>query len=114
MSRAHWVAFLALIPVTLGAQTRAPQRVVVVQIAGSNLYLNAGNDSGVVTGDTLSVGRPGSELNGSFLVITATATRSVVSFAGPAFAVTRGDTLLLTRGFHPAPAPNAAVAGTTQ
>jgi hypothetical protein len=69
----------------------------VVQVAGANLYLNAGADSGITSGDTLRAAKPGSESSlGALLVITATPGRSVVGFLGTPFSVTRGDTLVVT------------------
>jgi len=91
------------------AQSTKP--VVVVQIAGTSLYLNAGTDAGVVAGDTVAVRRsPTAAPVGAAAVIAATSTRSVVTFVGTPFPVTRGDTLYITPGSNAA--PHAASAST--
>ncbi len=74
---------------------RAQERqitVVVEHIAGSNLYLNAGLEAGLEEADTLAVRRPDGTTLGAFVVVTTSAKRAVVTFAGRPFAVTRGDT----------------------
>lgn len=94
----------ALVPGSLLAQVApavpAPQfarPTIVVQIAGANLYLAAGTDAGVLTGDTLIIRRaPAAAPVGSTVVIASTTTRSVVTFVGTPFAVTRGDSLFFT------------------
>lgn len=69
-------------------------RVVVEYVAGGNVYLGAGADAGVRQGDTLLVHRvPAGDGAAPLLVVTSTATRSVVSFVGAPYSLTRGDTL---------------------
>lgn len=76
---------------------QGPRPTMVVQIAGANLYLDAGTDAGVRTGDTLIIRRsPTAAPVGSTVVIASTGTRSVVTFVGTPFPVTRGDSLFIT------------------
>lgn len=82
-------------PATPPAQ--GPRPTMVVQIAGATLYLDAGTDAGVRTGDTLIIRRaPTAAPVGSTVVIASTGTRSVVTFVGTPFPVTRGDSLFIT------------------
>lgn len=74
--------------------------VVVTYIAGTDLYLDAGADEGVADGDTLAVYRDGAYL-GDVRVVSSTASRAVVTFAGDPFPVTRGTVLRVT--FAPPP-----------
>jgi hypothetical protein len=67
--------------------------VVIEAIAGSNLYLNAGLEAGIEEHDTLAVRRSDGTVLGAFVVVTASAKRAVVTFAGRPFAITRGDVL---------------------
>jgi len=112
---------LLLAPGLVGAQEPL-RRVRVVQLAGANLYLNTGTDSGVHTGDTLSVRRTrtGAPV-GAFAVIATTSSSSIVGFVGAAFPVTRGDSLFIkpsapqemaavTRASTPTPRIRAPVA----
>ena len=97
MRRALAVSLLALAsgPVSArGQEALVPARIV--EIAGANLYLDAGTDAGVRAGDTLVARRAAGDTPlGTLVVIAATGTRAVVTFAGRPFAVTRGDALLL-------------------
>lgn len=61
----------------------------VTYIAGQNIYLDAGQDQGIQTGDTLGVYREAAPI-GRFVVVSSTATRSVVTFADAPFPVTLG------------------------
>lgn len=113
MRAAHAAFSASLLLLAWGAavaQGNVP--AVVVQVAGSNLYLNAGTDAGIVAGDTLVVRRSSTAPPaGATAVIAATSTRSMVTFVGAPFAVTRGDTLFVTPGHHAAdivPAAQAA------
>lgn len=68
--------------------------VTIEYIAGGNLYLRAGTEHGVRAGDTVFVYRQrGGAPLGRFVVLSATADRSVVTFAGDPFPVTRGAAL---------------------
>jgi hypothetical protein len=68
--------------------------VVVEYIAGTNIYLNAGTDAGITVDDTLLVfGASTDEELGLFLVMSSTQERSLVTFAGDPFPVTRGSVL---------------------
>jgi hypothetical protein len=79
----------------LAAQDR-PFEVQVEQIAGSDLYLGAGTDVGFVTGSILVVlGADGEDEVGRLRVLEATTKRSITTFVGTPFAVTRGSTLRL-------------------
>ena len=85
---------LVLVALSIAANAAAQESrrpIVVTEIAGANLYLSDGADAGIATGDTLQVfGDRNGEYLGAFVVVAATATRSVVVFAGSPFAVTRG------------------------
>jgi len=73
-------------------------RVVTVQVeqlAGRTLYFGIGRDSGLATGDTLTVENVEGRVLGQLVVKRATTTRSVVTFVGEVFAVTRGQALRL-------------------
>ena len=92
-------AFLALaglaFAIPLVAQD-APFEAQVEQIAGSDIYLGSGTDVGVVTGSILLVlGADGQDEVGRLRVIEATTKRSITTFVGTPFAVTRGATLRL-------------------
>jgi hypothetical protein len=68
--------------------------VVVTYIAGSNVYLNAGAERGLGTGDTLLVfSESHGRALGAFRVISSAEGRAVVTFAGRPFPVTRGARL---------------------
>jgi hypothetical protein len=91
----------------------APFEAQVEQIAGSDIYLGAGTDVGVVTGSILLVlGADGEDDVGRLRVIEATTKRSITTFVGTPFAVTRGSTLRLRieASADPGPPPAAPVA----
>ena len=68
----------------------------VEQIAGSDIYVSAGTDRGVGPGAVLVVlGADGGEEAGRLRVIESTSSRSVTTFVGTPFPVTRGATLRL-------------------
>ncbi|MDH3292133.1 MAG: hypothetical protein OEO20_13735 [Gemmatimonadota bacterium] len=91
-------AFVAL-PIILslvGPAAHAQQGldVVVEFIAGSNLYINAGTESGISADDTLLVyTEANGVLLGEIVVVSATRERAVVAFAGSPFQATRGKGL---------------------
>lgn len=89
-------ALLFALSLTAGTIHAQEQRVSVVveYIAGSDLYLDAGIEAGIRTADTMTVfaGQSESQL-GSFLVVSSSQNRSVVTFAGRPFPVTRGTVL---------------------
>ncbi|MDX1395301.1 MAG: hypothetical protein R3195_12970 [Gemmatimonadota bacterium] len=71
-------------------------RVVVTQIAGATIYVDAGSQAGIETGDTVSVRRePGGDAIGRLVVISAASRSSALTFAGAVFAITRGQPLFL-------------------
>lgn len=92
-----WPAPLAL---CVAVAAHAQERTVsarVTEIAGADLYLDAGSNAGLANGDTLVVRRAADAAPvGAFFVVAVTETRAVVAFAGAPFAVTRGDELVLT------------------
>lgn len=101
----HWVAASAVAFLFTGAfvtPTNAQQtqlEVLVEQIAGTNIYLHAGTDSGLAVHDTLLVlDEPGGAVIGALRVISATASRSVAEFVDEPFPLTRGTTLSLRLG----------------
>lgn len=76
--------------------------VVVEYIAGANLYIDAGAEEGIGAGDTLYVyNQSDGTLLGTFRVLNTSQGRSVVTFAGRPFPITRGDALDIS--FVPAP-----------
>lgn len=96
---AFGLAFAALAgfpaAVPLAAQD-APIEARVEGIAGSDLYLSAGTDAGVVPGSVLIVlGDDGEDSPGRLQVAEATSSRCRVTFAGDPFPVTRGAILRL-------------------
>jgi len=106
---AAWQSAGATSPARAAADTTGQVRsigAVVEQVAGATLYLRAGTSEGLAAGDTVAVARDSAgALVGRVSVIASTAARSVVTFAGSAFPVTRGQTLYLRVG---APAVAAA------
>ncbi len=84
--------------------------VIVEHVAGANLYLDEGAEQGIQQGDTLTVfhGNPEQHI-GYFLVVTASATRSVVTFLAEPFAITRGQTLQLRLAREVFPARREAI-----
>jgi hypothetical protein len=114
-------SWLVAVGLCMATAVQAQERTVtarVVEIAGADLYLDAGGDAGLAEGDTLVVRRAADTAPvGAFIVVAVSSARAVVSFAGAPFAVTRGDALVLT--LHgatevtaaPAPAVAPPVAG---
>ncbi|MDP2470282.1 MAG: hypothetical protein Q8W46_05440 [Candidatus Palauibacterales bacterium] len=113
-------AALILLGLTAAPSVRAqdtPLDAQVEQIAGSDIYLGAGTDMGLVAGSILVVmGAEGDEEVGRLRVIEATTKRSITTFVESPFPVTRGAILRLrieasADGTPPAaPAAGAAVA----
>lgn len=86
-------------------------QVIVVGIAGSNIYLDAGRDRGLVEGDTVVVRRADLTTDaGLFVVIGSSSDGAVVTFAGEPFPITRGEVLVLQLGVDPARATDAIAA----
>lgn len=80
--------------------------VLVDQIAGANVYIRAGTDDGITVNDTLFVYDEAVERYlGALLVVSATSTRAVVTFASEPFSVTRGTTLFVTGSGTPVESP---------
>jgi hypothetical protein len=99
------------------ASAQEPPRIEVRvrQIAGSTIYLDAGHLHGLETGDTVRVARDSLGATVGSLVVTAsTDTRSVLAFAGPAFAVTRGARLILLLLREPSEQPASALTPTVR
>jgi len=93
--------------VALAAPALAAQEVQigvqVEQVAGSDIYLSAGIEDGIQTEDTLFVRRsPDADPIGALRVLSAARRRSVTTFAGDAFPVTRGDSLFVSLNGDPA------------
>lgn len=80
-----------------GAQQVKPRITVRVrQVAGTSLYLDVGTRNGLATGDTLDISSDSTGTSVGRLAVTAsTESRSVLSFVGEPFPVTRGATLTL-------------------
>jgi hypothetical protein len=105
----HALLTLLVAGASAGAQERAVP-VRVVEIAGANLYVNVGAAAGLSAGDTLAVRRAAAAAPvGALVVVAVSAERSVLTFAGRPFPVTRGDELLLsTNGAAPVAAVSPA------
>lgn len=85
---------------------------LVDQVAGSTIYLRAGSEAGLGEGDTVSAARDSvSAPVGRLAVLAVSAGRSVTTFAGTPFPVTRGETLYLETAPRVSGAPPAPVAG---
>jgi hypothetical protein len=97
MIRSLTALALCAIPALLAGPARAQEQrlqVVVVYIAGANVYIDAGTERGISEGDTLDVfSDPAGNRLGAFQVVSSTRERAVLAFAGRPFAVTRGVTL---------------------
>lgn len=115
----HWTVWvLAAALMALGAAVRpvrgqeVPLEAEVVQIAGSDIYLGAGSGAGLAAGTVVVVlGAEAGEEIGRLRVIEATDSRSITTFAGAPFPVTRGSTLRLrVEASADGPTPAAAVA----
>ena len=65
---------------------------LVELVAGQNIYLNVGQEAGINETDSLMAYRDGQQL-GMLRIVGVTATRTVATFAGTPFPVTRGDAL---------------------
>lgn len=87
------VALLLVLALPVQAQERRAD-VRVEAVAGENAYLDAGTERGVEAGDTLAVYR-GERSVGRLRVVSATATRSVVTFVVDVFPITRGERLTI-------------------
>ena len=92
------VALLGLAVLVAAATPLSAQETVieaqVEQIAGSDIYISAGRDQGVGPGSELVVlGAEGAAEAGRLRVIESTSSRSVTTFVGTPFPVTRGATL---------------------
>ena len=81
----------ALVALALPAQAQERRVAVRVEaVAGENAYLDAGAERGIAAGDTLAAYRD-DRLAGRLRVLSTTAARSVVTFVGEAFPITRGE-----------------------
>jgi hypothetical protein len=113
--RAAVLALVALAGLAFAAPLVAqdsPFEAQVEQIAGSDIYLGAGTDAGVVIGSILVVLGSDGEEAGRLRVIESTTKRSITTFVGSPFAVTRGSTLRLRiEASADGPPPQAAPAG---
>ncbi len=75
--------------VALGQDAEILQ-VTVTQLAGDNVYLDAGSQAGIAEGDTLVVQ---SDASRRLLVIAASRSQSIAQFAAATFPITRGQQL---------------------
>ncbi len=104
----RWLPLLVLALVATAAVAQEHRVGVQVEtIAGTNVYLSAGTDSGFMAGDTLIVFRDDRPV-GRLIVVSATTTRSVVTFADAVFPLTRGDRLTVVAAAPPMAEPEAA------
>lgn len=95
-----WMAvpFVVLLTLPRAAGAQVPGLDVAVEyLAGDNIYLGVGSNEGIAPEDTLFVYRSaGGEYLGALVVLSSTADRAVVVFAGDPFPVTRGTMLHVT------------------
>jgi hypothetical protein len=90
---------LSVIGATRVSAQEPPLGVLVEQIAGTSIYLRAGTDDGISVNDTLLVLEDsGDRTIGALLVMSATTSRSVVSFLDDPFPLTRGTMLSIRMG----------------
>ncbi len=82
--------------------------VTVQYIAGPNIYLDAGSGDGIAPGDTLRVIHESKPV-GAWRVISSSRTKTVVTFAGTPFAVTRGERFLILFTPHEGTPPPATM-----
>ncbi len=112
--RARFLAALgaAIWGAALEGRAQEPAVAVrVVEIAGANLYLDAGTAAGLAPADTVEVRRAaGGDPAGILVVVAASEKRAVAVFGGRPFPVTRGDVLMLTIRGAGAPARSGGVA----
>ena len=87
---AIWLALASTGPAAYAQEGWVTARVTYV--AGQNIYLDAGRDQGILPGDTLTAYRDG-VFAGTLAVVSSISDRSVTTFAGEPFAVTRGTEL---------------------
>ena len=102
--------FLLLTLAALAATSATAQDRIdaqVTYIAGDNAYLDVGTEAGLAAGDTLTAYRDDRRL-GTLRVVSATADRAVVAFAGAPFAITLGDRLQLEGASSPEPEPDTS------
>lgn len=73
-------------------------RAQIVQISGQTLYLDAGSNQGIATGDTLTLytGENRGGIRGRLRVIAAISQSASVQFLGTPFALTRGEQIYFT------------------
>ena len=83
------------------AQQSGAIEATVTQLAGMNVYLNAGQNDGIAEGDTLRLLSP--PVGRRLLVVKATRSQSITGFLGAPFALTRGQklSLFLFKGVAP-------------
>lgn len=99
---------LALLPGALAGQD-STVTATVTQIAGQDVYVNAGSDAGLRAGDTITVRRAATgPVLGRMTVSAATGSRALLGFLDAPFPLTRGDDLFL--GLHDVAEPAAAPA----
>lgn len=86
-------------PIRLFAQQKTPLlNAQVVQISGQTFYLDAGQNQGISSGDTLTVfqSERGGTIRGRLLVIASSSSSSSVRYLNKPFPLTRGEELYLT------------------
>lgn len=90
---------LVLNPMALFAQQKKPLlRTQVVQISGQVFYLDAGQNQGISSGDTLTVfeSEHGNTVRGRLVVIASSSASSSVRYLNTPFPLTRGEELYVT------------------
>lgn len=95
LTTAPWLALLLAAANTASGQTERVD-VTVEYLAGANIYIDAGRDHGILDGDTVLVySADAGPLLGALRVISASADKAVLTFAGEPFPITRGARLSL-------------------
>lgn len=92
--RCTLLVILLCISRSLDAQEIVEVQARVTSIAGQNVYVDAGQQEGLATNDTLDVYRE-SAMMGQMYVVTAASSQSVLGFLESPFALTIGDLLVL-------------------
>ena len=78
------------------AQVGRRVRAQVDYVSGTTLYVTAGTEAGIATGDTLTLARDSlGPAIGALAVVKASADRSALTFADAPFALTRGEVVYL-------------------
>ena len=90
MIRCLIALMILLLPWSVRAQNSQRLEAMVVQLAGQHIYLDAGSEDGISTGDTLVVLDAG-DRKGRLRVLAVASRQCIAIFTDAPFAVTRGQ-----------------------